>query len=75
MQTDRAWEGLFAMTAGSLPYIDPHRRYPRHWFTLGSGGDCITLGFLAARLLLERWEGMKSRDQALFEFARLCNRR
>ena len=75
VQTDRAWEGLFAMTADSLPYIGPHRRYPRHWFALGYGGNGMTFGFLAARLLLERWEGTKSRDHALFEFARLRNRR
>ena len=75
VRTERAWEGLFAMTADSLPYIGPHRRYPRHWFALGYGGNGMTFGFLAARLLLERWQGMKSRDHALFEFARLRNRR
>jgi glycine/D-amino acid oxidase-like deaminating enzyme len=75
VQTDRAWGGLFAMTADSLSYIGPHRLYPRHWFALGYGGNGMTFGFLAARLLLERWEGMKSRDHALFEFARLRNRR
>ena len=71
VRTERTWEGLFAMTADSLPYIGPHRRYPRHWFALGYGGNGMTFGFLAARLLLERWQGMKSRDHALFEFARL----
>jgi len=75
VRTERAWEGLFAMTADSLPCIGPHRRYPRHWFALGYGGNGMTFGFLAARLLLERWQGMKSRDQTLFEFARLRNRR
>jgi glycine/D-amino acid oxidase-like deaminating enzyme len=74
VRTERAWEGLFAMTADSLPYIGPHRRYPRHWFALGYGGNGMTFGFLAARLLLERWQGLKSRDHALFEFARLRNR-
>ena len=29
---------------------------------------------LAARLLLERWQGLTSRDHALFEFARLRER-
>jgi glycine/D-amino acid oxidase-like deaminating enzyme len=75
VRTERAWEGLFAMTADSLPYIGPHRRYPRHWFALGYGGNGMTFGFLAARLLLERWHGLKSRDHALFEFARLAKRR
>jgi glycine/D-amino acid oxidase-like deaminating enzyme len=74
-RTERAWEGLFAITADSLPFIGPHRRYPRHWFALGYGGNGMTFGFLAARLLLERWQGLKSRDHALFEFTRLRKRR
>jgi glycine/D-amino acid oxidase-like deaminating enzyme len=75
VRTERAWEGFFAMTADSLPYIGPHHRYPRHWFALGYGGNGMTFGVLAARLLLERWQGVKSRDHALFEFARLRTRR
>jgi glycine/D-amino acid oxidase-like deaminating enzyme len=74
VRTERAWEGLFAVTADSLPYIGPHRRYPRHWFALGYGGNGMTFAFLAARLLLERWQGVTSRDHALFEFARLRTR-
>ncbi len=71
VRTDYLWEGVFAMTPDSFPYIGPHRRYPRHWFALGYGGNGMTFGFLAARQLLERWQGIKSRDHALFEFARL----
>ena len=70
-----AWEGLFAMTPDSLPYIGPHRSYPRHWFALGYGGNGMTFGMLAARVLLERWHGITSPDHALFEFARLRKRR
>jgi glycine/D-amino acid oxidase-like deaminating enzyme len=75
VRTEGAWEGLFAMTADSLPYIGPHRRYPHHWFALGYGGNGMTFGFLAARLLLERWQGLTSRDHKLFEFARLRRKR
>jgi glycine/D-amino acid oxidase-like deaminating enzyme len=71
VNSEYAWEGLFATTPDSLPYIGPHRRYPRHWFALGYGGNGMTFGFLAARLLLERWQGLDSRDHALFEFSRL----
>jgi glycine/D-amino acid oxidase-like deaminating enzyme len=69
-----AWEGLFAMTPDSLPYIGPHRRYPRQWFALGYGGNGMTFGALAARLLLERWQGAASDDHALFEFGRMRQR-
>jgi glycine/D-amino acid oxidase-like deaminating enzyme len=71
INTEFAWEGLFATTPDTLPYIGPHRRYPRHWFALGYGGNGMTFAFLAARLLLERWHGAVSPDHALFEFGRL----
>lgn len=75
VETAHAWEGLFAMTPDSLPYIGPHRRYPHHWFALGYGGNGMTFAALAARLLLERWQGTASGDHALFEFGRLRRRK
>ncbi|MES1254478.1 MAG: FAD-dependent oxidoreductase, partial [Acidobacteriota bacterium] len=74
IDTAYAWEGLFAMTPDTFPYIGPHHRYPGHWFALGYGGNGMTFGFLAARLLLDRWQRKQSRDQALFEFGRLRRR-
>jgi glycine/D-amino acid oxidase-like deaminating enzyme len=68
---DGAWEGLFAMTPDSLPYIGPHRRYPGHLFALGYGGNGMTFGVLAARMLLEQWRGESSPDHRLFRFGRL----
>jgi glycine/D-amino acid oxidase-like deaminating enzyme len=68
---DAAWDGLFAQTPDSLPYIGPHRRYPSHLFALGYGGNGMTFGFLAARLLLEYWRGIRSPDQRLFAFGRM----
>jgi glycine/D-amino acid oxidase-like deaminating enzyme len=70
IKTEAAWEGLFAMTPDSFPYIGPHRRYPGHWFALGYGGNGMTFGVLSARLLLERWEGRMSPDHELFAFDR-----
>ncbi|MCC7010301.1 MAG: FAD-binding oxidoreductase [Acidobacteria bacterium] len=70
-----AWEGLFATTPDSLPYIGPHRRYPGHLFALGYGGNGMTFGFLAARLLLEQYRGIRSPDHALFAFNRKAKRR
>jgi len=67
---DTAWEGLFAMTPDGLPYIGPHRRYPRHIFALGYGGNGMTFAALAARILVEQWRGIASPDHALFAFNR-----
>jgi glycine/D-amino acid oxidase-like deaminating enzyme len=65
-----AWEGLFATTPDGLPYIGPHRRYPKHLFALGYGGNGMTFGFLAARLLLDWYKGRPSADHRLFTFSR-----
>jgi glycine/D-amino acid oxidase-like deaminating enzyme len=65
-----AWEGLFATTPDGLPYIGPHRRYGRQLFALGYGGNGMTFGFLASRLLLEWYLGNRSSDHDLFAFSR-----
>lgn len=70
VDTDVAWEGLFATTPDGLPYVGPHPSYPTHLFALGYGGNGMTFGFLAARLLLEWYRGERSRDHALFAFDR-----
>lgn len=71
IETEFAWEGLFAMTPDGLPYIGPHRRYPRHLFALGYGGNGLTFGFLAAQLLLDSVRGVPNSDLRLFAFDRL----
>jgi glycine/D-amino acid oxidase-like deaminating enzyme len=65
-----AWEGRFANTPDSLPYVGRHRRYPGHAFALGYGGNGMTFGSLAGRLLVEQWQGVRSKDHALFAFDR-----
>src|SRR5690348_17691792 len=50
-----------------LPYVGPHRRYPRHLFALGYGGNGMTFGFLAARLVLEEYLGKAPRDLRLLD--------
>jgi glycine/D-amino acid oxidase-like deaminating enzyme len=70
MTLTHAWEGRFANTRDSLPFIGPHRRYPRHLFALGYGGNGMAFGPLAARILLEQFQGRDSDDHALFRFGR-----
>lgn len=70
IDVDSRWEGLFATTPDGLPFIGPHRRYPRQLFALGYGGNGMTFGFLASRLLLDWYRGDRSADHDLFGFAR-----
>ena len=73
VKPDYAWEGLFATTPDGLPYIGPHRRYPRHLFALGYGGNGMTFGYLAAEIL-RRWvHGKETEDDRFLGFGR--NRR
>ena len=70
VDVSHAWEGRFANTPDSLPYIGPHRRYPGHAFALGYGGNGMTFAALAARILVEQWQGVRSPDHDLFAFNR-----
>ena len=67
---DYAWEGLFANTPDGLPYIGPHRRYPRQLFALGYGGNGMTFGYLAAQIVARIVGGESSPDDDLFAFSR-----
>jgi glycine/D-amino acid oxidase-like deaminating enzyme len=70
MRAEFAWEGLFATTPDGLPYIGTHRHYPRHLFALGYGGNGMTLGFLAAQMLVRMAQGRAVPDDELFGFGR-----
>ena len=72
VEIEYAWEGLFAHTRDALPYIGAHRRYPRHLFALGYGGNGMTFGFLAAGLLVDAFLNRDNEDDLeLFRFNRL----
>jgi glycine/D-amino acid oxidase-like deaminating enzyme len=61
---------LATTTPDGLRYIGPHRRYPRHLFALGYGGNGMTVGFLAAGILVRQHRGVAQPDDRLFAFAR-----
>ena len=64
------WEVVSGETADGLPYIGPHRNYPRHLFALGGGGDSVTGAFLAARVLLRALKNAPEKADAVWSFAR-----
>ena len=74
MRPEYAWEGLFANTPDGLPYIGAHRRYPRHLFALGYGGNGMTLGYLAAEMVVRMAAGTHTADDQLFGFGRTRKR-
>jgi glycine/D-amino acid oxidase-like deaminating enzyme len=75
VRLEYAWDGLFGTTRDGLPYIGTHRRYPRQLFALGYGGNGMTFGFLAGRLLRDWFLGRDVPDLDLFAFSRASRAR
>ena len=70
VQPDCAWANPVSTTADGLPYIGPHRNFPRHLFAFGLGHNALTAGFLASRILLRYHQGVETKDDELVGFTR-----
>ncbi|HEX5111161.1 MAG TPA: FAD-binding oxidoreductase [Vicinamibacterales bacterium] len=69
LQPEFGWEVPYGATADGLPYIGPHRNYPRHLFALG-GDDSSTGAFLSARLLTRRLQDQPQKGDEVFGWTR-----
>jgi glycine/D-amino acid oxidase-like deaminating enzyme len=65
-----AWGGTFAETKDGLAYIGTPPGRPRAYFALGYGGNGITFGVIAARLLADLILGRPNPDAEVFRFGR-----
>jgi glycine/D-amino acid oxidase-like deaminating enzyme len=65
------WEASYARTADGLPYIGPHRNYPRHLFALGDASHSVTGAYLASRILLRHYLDEVEPSDEVFGFERL----
>jgi hypothetical protein len=65
------WSVPSTRTHDGLPFIGPHRNYPRHLFALGLGAS-VTGAFLAARVLLRHHEGRPDKADEHFGFSRFA---
>ena len=70
VRPEYAWAGPSVTTADGLPFIGPHRNYPRHLFALGFGGNGLAQGFLASRMLLREYLGAPDKGDDLLGFTR-----
>jgi glycine/D-amino acid oxidase-like deaminating enzyme len=64
------WERGYGQTADGLPYIGPHRNFPRHLFALGGASDSITGAFLAARMLVRYLQGATEKTDGVYGWTR-----
>lgn len=71
IQPEHVWSAPSPRVHDGLPFIGPHRNYPRHLFALGLGAS-VTGAFLAARVLLRRYEGRPEKGDEHFGFSRFA---
>jgi glycine/D-amino acid oxidase-like deaminating enzyme len=64
------WDRPYGHTTDGLPYIGPHRNFPRHLFALGGSGDSVTGAFLAARILARHLQGSAEKGDDVFGWTR-----
>jgi glycine/D-amino acid oxidase-like deaminating enzyme len=70
-RAEYAWTGTFADTTDGLPCIGVVKEGSRVLFALGYGGNGITFGQIAARLLRDACTGKTNPDTGLFAFDRI----
>jgi glycine/D-amino acid oxidase-like deaminating enzyme len=70
LMPEYGWELSYGETVDGLPYIGPHRNFPRHLFALGTGGDSVTGAFLAARILVRHLQEAPDKSDAVFSWTR-----
>lgn len=66
-----SWDAVDYETADSLPFLGPHRNFPRHLFALGSARHGAGLAWTAARLVLRHIHGEPARADEAFGFPRV----
>ena len=65
-----SWAVPVVSTLDGLPWIGPHRNYPRHLFALGGSADSLTGAFVAARILLRALQGGPDKGDEVFGWTR-----
>jgi len=65
------WQAPYSCAVDGLPFVGPHRNYPRHLFAWGLGTN-VASAFLASRILLRHHAAQTDRDDEPFGFARFA---
>ncbi|OON68993.1 NAD(P)/FAD-dependent oxidoreductase [Hymenobacter sp. CRA2] len=68
---DFVWGGVYGETDDGLPYIGPHKDFPRTQFALGYGGNGTTYSLLAAEIIRDTFTGRRHRFADTFGFDRI----
>ncbi len=70
IQPAYGWDAPYSLTGEALPFIGPHRNFPRHLFAFGDSSHGVTGAYLASRILLRHFlDEVDAADEA-FGFVR-----
>ena len=71
VQPEWAWHSLDYETVDGLPFVGPHRNFPRHLFAFTPASHGAGLAWTAARILLRHYQEDGSRGDEAFGFTRI----
>ena len=71
LQPEWAWDFTHYETVDRLPFVGLHRNFPRHFFAMGASRHGAGFAWLAARILLRRYQGEAAKGDDLFGFSRV----
>jgi glycine/D-amino acid oxidase-like deaminating enzyme len=71
LQPTQSWSGTDYATVDGLPFLGPHRNYPRHLFAFGSSRHGAGLAWTAARVALRHFAGESTRADQELGFGRI----
>jgi glycine/D-amino acid oxidase-like deaminating enzyme len=66
-----SWAQAYDATTDGLPYLGPHRNFPRHFFALGVAPHGPATAWLASRLALRWTTGRVEKADETFGFGRI----
>lgn len=71
LQPESSWDQIDHETADGLPFIGPHRNFPRHFFAFGSSRHGDGAAWVAARMALRHVLGEPAKSDEAFGFHRI----
>ncbi|HXG57263.1 MAG TPA: FAD-binding oxidoreductase, partial [Vicinamibacterales bacterium] len=71
LQAAWAWDAPGYETVDGLPFVGPHRNFPRHLFAFAPSSHGAALAWTAARVLVRHYRGESAKGDEAFGFARI----
>jgi glycine/D-amino acid oxidase-like deaminating enzyme len=71
IQPEWSWDFTHYETVDRLPFIGLHRNFPRHLFAIEGARHGAAFAWLAARILLRRYQGEPAKGDDSFGFSRV----